>query len=100
MTDLAILPRDGSTYLHPRDGERLARQHNRIFALMKDGFWRSLRQISETTGDPEASCSARLRDFKKPRFQALYGAYSLERRYVRRGLWEYRLALNRVDLFA
>lgn len=94
MTDLHIPRRDGSTYDHVRDGKRLDCQHNRVFALMKDGEWRSLYQISDGTGDPEASCSARLRDFKKPRFQKLYGAYALEKRYVRRGLFEYRLVLK------
>lgn len=98
--DVGFPHRDGSTYEHARDGARLAKQHNRIFALMKDGAWRSLAQISDATQDPEASCSARLRDFKKPRFKALYGNYALEKRYVRRGLFEYRLLLIRESLFA
>lgn len=32
---------------------------------MADGKWRTLQEISEITGDPEASVSARLRDLRK-----------------------------------
>lgn len=86
MTD-AIPHRDGHTYQHGRDGERLALQHNRVLAVMRDGKWRTLWELHEATGDPEASISARLRDLRKPRF----GNHNVERRYVRRGLFEYRL---------
>jgi hypothetical protein len=95
----AVPVRDGATYDHARDGERLHCQHDRVFALMKDGAWRSLAAIASHTGDPPASVSARLRDFRKPRFTNLYGQTDLERRYVCRGLFEYRLVLVRKDLF-
>lgn len=96
MTDLAHIPhRDGITYDHARDARRLAGQHARVFALMKDGRWRSLSAIAAATKDPEASISARLRDFRKDRF----GAHGIERRRVGEGLHEYRLVLNRKDLF-
>lgn len=54
---------------------------------MSDGVWRTLDQISEVTGDPPASVSAQLRHLRKPRF----GAYLVEKRYVSRGLFEYRV---------
>lgn len=85
-----MIPRDGSTYDHARDGARLHRQHNRVLALVRDGEWRSLGAIAEATGDPEASVSARLRDLRKPKF----GAHTIERRYVSRGFFEYRLVLQ------
>jgi hypothetical protein len=87
--------RDGSTYDHERDGKRLHKQHNRVFALMKDGNWRTLGQIAVGTGDPEASVSARLRDLRKDRF----GAHGVERRSCGNGLFEYRLRVNHTDLF-
>jgi hypothetical protein len=93
---LAVLPhRDGKTYEHDRDGARLHKQHNRVLACMKDGAWRSLAAISTATGDPEASVSARLRDLRKERF----GGHDVKRRCLGRGLFEYRLVLNRKDLF-
>jgi hypothetical protein len=94
MTDAAIQPRDGATYDHARDGRRLAAQHHRVLALMRDGAWRSLSQIAAATKDPEASVSARLRDLRKPEF----GSYLIERRYVRRGLHEYRLRVGQLEL--
>lgn len=96
MTDLATIPtRDGATYQHERDGQRLAAQHERVKALMKDGRWRTLAMIALETRDPEASVSARLRDLRKERF----GSHGVERRHVADGLFEYRLILNRKDLF-
>jgi len=98
MEMIGIPHRDGVTYSHQRDGRRLARQHNRVFALMKDGKWRTLAEISLITGDPEASISARLRDFSKPQFKSIYGAYAKERRYFRRGQWRYRLVTGQMEL--
>ena len=93
--NLAGVPvRDGATYNHQRDGIRLHKQHNRVLAFMRDGLWHSLRDISEATGDPEASVSARLRDLRKPRF----GGFSIDRRYVARGLYEYRLLVGQLEL--
>src|SRR5688572_20716591 len=82
--------RDGATYVHTRDARRLAGQHARVVAFMKDGGWHTLSEIAEATGDPEASVSARLRDLRKPRF----GSYVVEREYVERGLFRYRLRVG------
>ncbi len=94
MTDLAL--RDGATFQQARDGARLNAQHSRVWEAMADGVYRSLAQISAITGDPEASISARLRDFRKSRF----GSHGIERRHVENGLWQYRLVINRKDLFS
>lgn len=96
MTDQSLAPaRDGITFEQQRDGGRLNAQHARVFDLMKDGCWRTLAMISLETRDPESSVSARLRDFRKERF----GSHGVERRHMQDGLWEYRLVLNRKDLF-
>lgn len=82
--------RGGETFDHEFDAERLAGQHARVYSLMEDGRWRTLDEIAALTGDPPASVSARLRDFRKPRF----GAHAVERRARggrERGLYEYRL---------
>jgi hypothetical protein len=78
---------DGETYEPERDRERLARQRRRVWDYMIAGRWRSLAAISEATGYPEASVSARLRDFRKARF----GSHTVDRRYIGMGLWQYRL---------
>ncbi len=91
MTDLAHIPhRDGHTYDHARDARRLSGQHARVLACMRDGIYRTLAEIAAATGDPEASVSARLRDLRKDRF----GAHEVERRYVKDGLWAYRLIVK------
>jgi len=78
---------DGETYERDRDKLRLNAQQQRIYDVMKDGLWRTLYSISAKTGDPEASISARLRDFRKKKF----GGFFVDREYVRDGLHQYRL---------
>ena len=78
-------PRDGETFDAKRDGKRLNAQAAHVFRLMQDGRWRTLAEIAEATGHPEASVSARLRDFRKV-------GYTVEREYVSKGLWRYRVA--------
>lgn len=80
----------GADFQPPRDGGRLAVQYVRIFALMRDGVWRTLDQIAQTTQDPPASVSAQLRNVRKGSF----GRHTLNRRYIGQGLYEYQLVLN------
>lgn len=80
--------RDGQTFDAVLDGERLAAQHKRVFTLMQDHAWRTLDEISEATGDPPASVSARLRDLRKERF----GKHQVDRRRRTKGTFEYRVA--------
>lgn len=79
----------GETYEQERDFDRLKKQVARVRALMADGKWRTLADISAMTGDPEASISARLRDLRKERF----GSHIVNRHYVERGLFEYQLLI-------
>lgn len=85
---------DGETYKHDRDSVRLSRQLYAVLELMKDGKWRTLPEIAAKTNNPEASISARLRDLRKLRF----GAHTVEREYVTKGLFRYRLILNDENL--
>lgn len=80
----------GATFDAERDENRLTRQKRDVWLFMKDGEWHTLPEISEATGHPEASISARLRDFRKPKF----GSHTVQREYVERGLWQYRLIPN------
>ncbi len=85
---IEILPDfDGATYDRPRDHARLGSQLQRVGRLMLDGRWRTLAEIADTTGAPEASVSARLRDLRKDKF----GGHVLEAECVQAGLWRYRL---------
>lgn len=58
----------GPEYEPERDHARLKTQHERIRDLMLDGNWRTIREISHATGDPENSIQAQLRHMRKPRF--------------------------------
>ena len=80
----------GITYVAERDADRLTAQLYRVWALMRDSQWRTLAQIAEEVDYPEASVSARLRDFRKRKF----GAHTVEREYVRKGLFKYRVVPN------
>jgi hypothetical protein len=78
---------DGSDYIPDRDDARLSGQILRVWECMKDAKWRTLREISNITGDPEASISAQLRHLRKPRF----GGHDVEKEYISNGLYKYRL---------
>lgn len=84
------MPFDGKTYDAERDKDRLTTQLYNVWKLMRDGRWRTLQQISEKVYCPEASVSARLRDFRKRKF----GGHTVERQYVKRGLFKYRVIPN------
>jgi hypothetical protein len=79
----------GETFDPARDGKRLEGQLAKVRKLMSKGFWYTLQEISLITEAPEASVSARLRDLKREGKES--GEFTIERRYVRRGLHEYRL---------
>lgn len=81
---------DGSTYNPERDGARLGDQMLAVYAVMADGRWRTLADLSSAVGAPEASVSARLRDLRKPRF----GGHRVERRYLFKGCFTYQLVIR------
>jgi len=81
---------NGPHYDPAHDHARLTRQIGRVYNSMIDGEWKTLREIADITGDPEASISAQLRHLRKPRF----GSYivKLQPRGDRSlGLFEYQL---------
>lgn len=82
---------DGADYVRARDDARLTSQLMRVYALMADGQWRTLDSMAQFTGDPHASISAQLRHLRKDRF----GAHKVERRYIKNGLYEYKLTVNK-----
>lgn len=81
------------------DAPRLTKQMQRVFDLMADGRWRTLREISQATGDPEASVSAQLRHlrhgrrFGQERWTPRYPVERRRRGNPGAGLWEYRVLL-------
>lgn len=83
----------GATFDATLDAARLGAQMARVRDLMADGRWRTLREIAQATGAPEASVSARLRDLRKER----HGSHVVEARRRKgaesKGLWEYRVPL-------
>jgi hypothetical protein len=90
---------DGETYLPRPDKLRLNRQQLAVYEAMKYGAWWTLAALSRATGYPEASISARIRDFRKAKF----GGFLVESERVpeTRGLWRYRLRISEPqgDLF-
>lgn len=81
---------DGPCYEPRFDHARLTGQIARVYECMISGRWRTLHEIAEATGDPEASVSAQLRHLRKPKF----GSHIIHKRPRgdrKVGLWEYRL---------
>lgn len=85
--------RDGDTYQPARDYERLNTQAAVVWRTMRGGGWFTLAELAAATDFPEASISARLRDFRKDRF----GSHVVERERdeSRPGLFWYRLRPRR-----
>jgi hypothetical protein len=89
----SIVEPDGKAYVQELDYVRLSKRLQITFECMKDGTWRTLEEISAVTGGPEASESARLRDFRKDN----HGGHTVLRRRrgdAKKGLFEYRLILR------
>jgi DNA-binding Lrp family transcriptional regulator len=76
-----------STHSISTDGERLSAQLVRVRALMADHRWRTLAEIADAVAGSEAGVSARLRELRKLKF----GGFTVERRRVSLGLYEYRV---------
>lgn len=84
---------DGPTYDPKTDNKRLTGQIERVFNCMKDERWRTLSDIENITGDPQASISAQLRHLRKDRF----GNHTVNRRNRgdrENGLYEYQLIVT------
>lgn len=87
---LPVADFDGPEYSPEFDKGRLTGQIQRVYAAMVGGQWRTLSEIEEITGDPQASISAQLRHLKKEKF----GSHMLHKRprgHRSMGLWEYCL---------
>lgn len=81
---------DGSDINAEKDNSRLTGQIKVIFNLMKDGKYRTLREIEDETDFPQSSISAQLRNLRKERF----GSFNIEKRSRgdrEKGLFEYRI---------
>ena len=57
---------------------------------MRDGKWRTPRQIAEQTGDPVMSVSTQLRHLRK----LIFGGHTVNPRHVEQGLLEYQIAIS------
>lgn len=83
---------DGDTFNPQLDAKRLATAQGRVYSLMRDGEWRTLRRIADLCECSEAGASARLRDFRKDKVAEVFGAFNVERkRMASGGTWLYRL---------
>lgn len=78
---------DGATYQPRLDEVRLTGQWLRTWTCIMHGDWWTLEALAKAVGASEASVSARLRDFRKPRF----GGHTIERMRCGNGLFMYRL---------
>ena len=93
MNDTASLfdKRCGSVCEPEIDGKRLGKQCEKIRDYMLKNSWKTLAEIEEVLGYPQASISAQLRHLRKERF----GGYGVEKhRRLKEngepgGTWEY-----------
>ena len=88
LFDLAPVFR-GATYSKPQDEKRLGSQLERVFSILQDGKWHTLRSLAKRVQGSEAGVSARLRDLRS----AEYGAHTIKSSRVTSGLWKYRMVI-------
>lgn len=80
----------GKTFEAAQDGVRLTNHLQKVYDLMKDGQWRTLRQIADVVGCSEASASSRCRDLRKQ----WAGSHTVERKRLEGGLYAYRVVID------
>ena len=87
--DLSDARFDGPCYDPLVDKGRLKNQILKVYNVMCEGRWVTLREIADVTGAPESSVSAQLRHLRKKRF----GSHKIDKRRKSglSGLWEYKL---------
>lgn len=89
-SQLTAMKFHGSNYVEVIDKPRLQKQYIVIRDMMQDGKWRTLREIEDQTGYPQASISAQLRNLRKESF----GGHTIDKRrrgVATQGLFEYKL---------
>lgn len=82
---------NGPDYEPENDRARLTGQIRAIYKFMNENEWKTLREIEDALGYPQASISAQLRHLRKPRF----GCHVIDKRRRgdrKQGLFEYKLA--------
>lgn len=77
----------GSTFDDARDRARLSKQLKAVHDVLMDGKKRSLRQLADDAGCPEASASARFRDLVRLHFP-------MQKENLGNGLWLYWMEIN------
>ena len=88
---------DGATYDPKRDWRRLDLQVSAVYRAMRLGVWLTLGQVGDWIFEevqidvPHQSISARIRDLRKPK----WGGHEIQRRYLRDGIWQYRMVIPR-----
>lgn len=83
----------GGVMVGPLDADRLSAQSRRVWDVLLDGQWRTLRELADAAQAPEASVSARFREFRSEEF----GCQPLDaERIDGTSLWRYRLAVERL----
>ena len=93
---------DGKTYNPLYAGDRLGKQLMDVWSLMHNGRWWTLTDLQAECkarwgrNHTTQAISARVRDFRKSK----YGSHEVPTRRrpsvsPERGLWEYRLVINR-----
>lgn len=87
---------DGETFDVDKDGARLNTALARVYQVMRDGDWWTLKDLSIAVGCSESSVGARLRDLRKERFKRDFPNNGVERMRSEEsdGLWLYRMKLK------
>lgn len=85
----------GTTYDPQQDQARLETALGKVYTLMSDGQYRTLREIADHCGISEAGASARLRDLRKHQFQEWFPTAAVNSTRLAGGLWQYQVVVGK-----
>lgn len=84
----------GTTYDHELDHARLSTALGRVYSVLADEQWHTLKEIAEKAKTSEAGCSARIRNLRNPEWQRIYKVAAVYSERLTNSLWRYRITLG------
>jgi len=84
----------GQTYDPAIDHARLSTALGRVYTVLSDEKWHTLKEIAEKARTSEAGCSARIRNLRETQWQRIYKVAAVHSERITASQWRYRIVLG------
>lgn len=84
----------GQTYSPELDHARLSTALGRVYTVLADEKWHTLKEIAEKARTSEAGCSARIRNLRETQWQRIYKVAAVHSERLTASVWRYRIVLG------